>query len=395
MRVQKIGGYKIGIVDSGELLSKNYAATTVNLDSLKWLGKRRISKAAEKKKVVSAPYSMGNLLKLMEKDEYHSGCIEAKINTCLMQVEVKNSSLKKWLLEAEYPGNDDITLSLNEFLKYFLACGNGFLLKMRNTSNQWVGLERLLPTETQIVESYDEFGFFKPDFIQVKNGKKKLFSGDDVIHLKNPTHKSNAWGLACLPVAINIEILEQIKTFDYNNFVNGLLVDYFMIVEGGSLKDDVVEDAEGNEVLKDAFTVIEETLQAAKGNNKSHTTVLIETENKDAKIRLEPLRQQERDGGFISLKKDLREGIFAYHRVPARIVSQLIPGQLGGDNKSDMLMFYHFAIKPLQHRLGQVLAQEFNKEFNWKLTASDFDFGDLTTIFETDDEKLFKTNRNN
>jgi len=141
--------------------------------------------------------------------------------------------------------------------------------------------------------------------------------------------------------------------------------------------------------------LIEETLQAAKGNNKSHTTVLIETENKDAKIRLEPLRQQDRDGGFISLKKDLREGIFAYHRVPARIVSQLIPGQLGGDNKSDMQMFYHFVIKPLQHRLGQVLAQEFNKEFNWKLTAADFDFGDLTTIFETDDEKLFKTNRNN
>ncbi|KQC09679.1 MAG: hypothetical protein APR54_12550 [Candidatus Cloacimonas sp. SDB] len=395
MRVQKIGGYQIGIVDNGELLSKNYAAKAVNLDSFKWIGKQRISKSTEKKKVVSAPYSMGNLLKLMEKDEYHSGCIEAKINTCLMQVEVKNSSLKKWLLEAEYPGNEDITLSLNEFLKYFLACGNGFLLKMRNTSSQWVGLERLLPTETQIVENYDEFGFFKPDFIQVKNGKKKFFSGDDVIHLKNPTHKSNAWGLACLPVAINIDILEQIKTFDYNNFKNGLLVDYFMIVEGGSLKDEVVEDAEGNEVLKDAFTVIEETLQAAKGNNKSHTTVLIETENKDAKIRLEPLRQQDRDGGFTVLKKDLREGIFAYHRVPARIVSQLIPGQLGGDNKSDMQIFYHFAIKPLQHRLGQVLAQEFNKEFKWKLTASDFDFGDLTTIFETDDEKLFKTNRNN
>ena len=395
MRVQKIGGYKIGIVDTVELLSKKYSGSLVNLDSCKWIGKHRISKSAEKKSVVSAPYSMSSLLQLIQKDEYHSGCIEAKVNACLMQVEVKNSSLKKWLLEAEYPGNDDITLSLNEFLKYFLACGNGFLLKMRNTSGQWVGLERLLPTEIQIVENYDEFGFFRPDFIQVKNGNKKLFSGEDVIHLKNPTYRSNAWGLACLPIAINMEILEQIKTFDYNNFVNGLLVDYFMIVEGGSLKDDVVEDAEGNEILKDAFTVIEETLQAAKGNNKSHTTVLIETENKDAKIRLEPLRQQEKDGGFTTLKKDLREGIFAYHRVPARIVSQLIPGQLGGDNKSDMLIFYHFVIKPMQHRLGQIFAHEFNKEFNWNLIASDFDFGDLTTIFESDDEKLFKTNRVN
>ena len=393
MSVRKIGGFKIGIVNTEDLLSKNYSFTPVNLDSMRWIGKNKISKSAEKKRVIPAPYSMGNLLKLMEVDEYHSGCISAKINTTLMQAEFNNAKLKKWFMDAEYPGNDDITVILSEFLKFFLACGNGFLMKMRNTAKQWVGLERLLPTEVQIVESYDEFGFFKPDFIQVKNGKKKLFSGDDIIHFKNPTHKSNAWGLACLPVAINIEILEQVKTFDYNNFKNGLLVGYFMIVEGGSLKDDVVEDTEGNEVLKDAFTVIEETLQAAKGNNKSHTTILIETENKDAKIRLEPLRQQDRDGGFINLKKDLREGIFAYHRVPARIVSQLIPGQLGGDNKSDMLMFYHFVIKPLQHRLGQVLAQEFNKEYQWNLTAKDFDFGNLTSIFESEDEKLFKSNR--
>jgi len=62
---------------------------------------------------------------------------------------------------------------------------------------------------------------------------------------------------------------------------------------------------------------------------------------RDVKIRLEPLRQQDREGGFLSLKKDLREGILAYHRVPARIVSQLIPGQLGGDNRSDMDMFYY------------------------------------------------------
>ncbi len=394
MRVKKLGGFNIGIVSTEELLSKSYSSEAVNLDSYNWEGKRKLSKSAEKKKMIPAPFSMANLLKLIEKDEYHSGCISAKINTTLMQVEVKNSQLKKWFLDAEYPGNDDIILTLGELLKYFLSCGNGFIIKMRNSAGLWVGMERLLPTEVQLLENYDEFGFFKPDFLHVKNGKKKFFSGDDVIHFKNPTHRSNAWGVACLPVAINIEILEQIKTFDFNNFKNGLLVDYFMIVEGGSLKDDVVEDTEGNEVLKDAFTVIEETLQSAKGNNKSHTTVLIETENKDAKIRLEPLRQQERDGGFISLKKDLREGIFAYHRVPARIVSQLIPGQLGGDNKSDMLMFYHFVIKPLQHRLGQVLAKEFNKEYKWNLTAQDFDFGDLTAIFESADEKLFRAVKN-
>ena len=232
-----------------------------------------------------------------------------------------------------------------------------------------------------------------PNYIQVKNNQKKDFAYADIIHIKKSTHKSNAWGLACLPIAINVEILSEIKTFDYNNFKNGLMIDYFVIVEGGTLRDGTVTDEQGNEVLTDAYTEIEKALTEVKGNAKSHSTVLIESESRDVKIRLEPLRQQDREGGFINLKKDLREGIFAYHRVPARIVSQLIPGQLGGDNKSDMLMFYHFVVKPLQNRLALTLAIEFNYEFGWNLTPDDFNFGNLTEKLQSADDQLFMQNR--
>ncbi|MFA7057347.1 MAG: hypothetical protein WC155_07290 [Candidatus Cloacimonadales bacterium] len=83
MRVQKIGGFNIGIVSSEDLLNKNYSPEPVNLDSYKWQGRRRLSKSCEKKRIITAPYSMGNLLKLIEKDEYHSGCINSKVNTSL------------------------------------------------------------------------------------------------------------------------------------------------------------------------------------------------------------------------------------------------------------------------------------------------------------------------
>jgi hypothetical protein len=172
------------------------------------------------------------------------------------------------------------------------------------------------------------------------------------------------------------------------------MVDYFVIVEGGTLRDGSAVDEDGTEVISDAYAEIERVLTEVKGNTKSHSTVLIESENKDVKIRLEPLRQQDREGGFLSLKKDLREGILAYHRVPARIVSQLIPGQLGGDNRSDMTMFYHFVVRPLQERLALALANEFNYEFNWNVKASAFDFGDLTQVLKTDDERLFDGLRN-
>ncbi len=394
MRVMRIGNHTIALSSVSDLIETKYKAEPVDLSKCHRIGKQLISKAAETKKVVSQPYSMSKLLTLLDTDEYHSGCIDALSMATVMQFECKNSQVKAWMEAAEFPACEDQTTILAEMIKFYLASGNGFLIKMRNAQGQWMGLERMLPSEVQIVENYDEFGFFRLDYIQVKNNQKKDFAYADIIHIKKSTHKSNAWGLACLPIAINIEILGEIKTFDYNNFKNGLMIDYFMIVEGGTLRDGTVTDEQGNEVLTDAYTEIEKALTEVKGNAKSHSTVLIESESRDVKIRLEPLRQQDREGGFLSLKKDLREGILAYHRVPARIVSQLIPGQLGGDNKSDMLMFYHFVIKPLQKRLALTLAIEFNYEFGWDVTLDDFNFGNLTEILQSADEHLFMQNRN-
>ena len=390
----RIGAYNLAISSAADLLESKYKTECLDLSKYQRIGKQLVSKAAETKKVVSQPYSMSNLLNLLDTDEYHSGCIDALTMATIMQFDCKNSQVNAWIKDAEFPACEDQTTILAELMKFYLACGNGFLIKMRNAQGQWMGLERMLPSEVQIVENYDEFGFFKPNYIQVKNNQKKDFAYEDIIHVKKSTHRSNAWGLACLPIAINIEILGEIKTFDYNNFKNGLMIDYFVIVEGGTLRDGTVTDEQGNEVLTDAYTEIEKALTEVKGNAKSHSTVLIESESRDVKIRLEPLRQQDREGGFLGLKKDLREGILAYHRVPARIVSQLIPGQLGGDNRSDMAMFYHFVIKPLQERLALTLAIEFNYEFDWKVKPEDFNFGNLTEILQSDDEKLFHANRN-
>jgi capsid portal protein len=390
----RLGAYNLAVSSAADLLDTKYKPEPIDLSKYQRIGKQLVSKAAETKKVVSQPYSMSNLLDLLDTDEYHSGCIDALTMATIMQFDCKNSQVKSWIEAAEFPACEDQTTILAELMKFYLACGNGFLIKMRNAQGQWMGLERMLPSEVQIVENYDEFGFFKPNYIQVKNNQKKDFAYEDIIHVKKSTHRSNAWGLACLPIAINIEILGEIKTFDYNNFKNGLMIDYFVIVEGGTLRDGTVTDEQGNEVLTDAYTEIEKALTEVKGNAKSHSTVLIESESRDVKIRLEPLRQQDREGGFLGLKKDLREGILAYHRVPARIVSQLIPGQLGSDNKSDMLMFYQFVVRPLQNRLALALANEFNFDFGWNVKPEDFNFGNLTEVLQTADEQLFMQNRN-
>ena len=394
MKIIRLAGQRLAISTAADLLERKYRTEQPDLSKCQRVGKQIVSKAAEAKKTVASPYSMSKLLDLLDTDEYHSGCIDALTMATVMKCDVSDSRINGWLANAQFPGCETFATILGELVKFYLACGNGFLAKMRNAAGEWVGLERLLPSEMQIVENYDEFGFFKPNYMQVKNNKKKDFAYGDIIHMKKGTHKSEAWGLACLPIAMNIEILGEIKTFDYNNFLNGLMIDYFVIVEGGTLRDGAVIDDDGNEVETDAYSEIERVLGEVKGNAKSHSTVLIESENKDVKIRLEPLRQQDREGGFITLKKDLREGIFAYHRVPARVVSQLIPGQLGGDHSSDMQMFYSFVVKPLQQRLAGLFAGEFKYEYGWQTEPGAFVFGDLTQILRSPDEILFDTQRN-
>jgi len=390
MRVVRLGGHEIGITDVNRLVEKNYGWDPVDLDRLPWAGLAPVRKGLNDQKQVAAPYSMSKLLKILEVDEYHSGCVDAITMCSIMQVRCADARVNDWLQNAEYPGNDDIASILSELVKYYAACGNGFLLKMRNAQDEWVGLERLLPNEAYILENYDGFGFFRPDFIQVRNNKRTWFPGSDVIHFKRATHKSNAWGLSSLPVAANVEIMKEIKTFDYNNFKNGLMIDYFLIVEGGTLREQALDPLEDE--TTDAYSEIERALRAAKGNDQSHGTILIESENPQVKIRLEPIRQAAPEGGFIQLKKDLREGVFAYHRVPPRVVSQTIPGALGGDYANDMKLFASFVIQPLQRRIASVMAREFNREFGWDVKPEHFDFGNPADVFASPSDLIFREN---
>ncbi len=393
MRVHRIAGNNVIIIHAAEIL-KSYEPEAVDFGKLRQEGKYSIKKTAQKR-IVAPPYSMRKLLDLQDQDEYHYGCIDAIAMSTITQIECSHSKVKAWLKDAQYPACEDESTLLTEMLKHYLACGNGFLIKMRSASGEWRGLERLLPSEVSIVEQYDGYGFLTPDYIQSKTQTRMDHPYADIFHMKKATHRSSAWGLSCLPIVISLEILNEIKTYDYNNFKNGLLIDYLIIVEGGSLRDGVVMDEHGNEVLEDAFKQIENALRDAKGNAKSHSAILIESESPTVKIKLEPLRHNLPDGGFQNLKKDLRDGIFAYHRVPPRVVSQLVSGQLGGDNNSDMTLFYRLVIKPLQFRLALALANEFNYDFpDWNVEPTHFDFGDINSFLRSDDLALFHQERN-
>ena len=372
-----------------ETLIINYEPKPINLSKLKWSGNVPLSKSKEQLKILVPPVSMDKMLNLLELDEYHYACVDAISESCFVKFECKNQQVKSFFENIQLPPSEDLISIMSDFVHYYIACGNGFFLKMRNLKGEWVGLNRLIPSEVQIVENYDSYGFLKPDYLQIKSGLKTFFAGTDIIHLLQRNSLSNAWGLSCKPIILNVETLYDIKQYDFNRFKNGLLIDYFIIIEGGVLGEKHTEiDENGRERVVDPYKNFIDLLGQAKGIKNSHGSIFIETADVNSKVRLEQMRVT--DNNFGELKKDLREGIIVYHRVPHRLVSQETPGKLGGDNNSDMTVFYNMVIKPLQERVATILAKEFNTEFNWNVKKEDFDFGNIAEVLETIETKLFK-----
>ena len=363
----------------------SYEAPSVNLSKMKWVGKTPLLKNNEKMKLIVPPISMKMMLDLLDKDTYHYACVDAISEACFVKFECKNENVSNFIKNIQLPDQDDVVSIFSDFIHYYIATGNGFLLKMRNITGEWAGLNRLIPSEVQIIENIDDYGFLRPDYIQVSNGKKTFFKGKDIVHMLQRTSLSNAWGMACKTVILNIETLHEISSYDFNRFKSGLLLDYFIIIEGGSFSQKYKDD-NGNDV--DPFAELESLLQKARGNNNSHRTILIESNDPGSKIRLEPLRVD--DNNFESLKKDLRDGIIVYHRVPHRLIGIQTPGQLGGDNNSDMVIFYNMVVKPIQERVAFILSKEFKKEFGWEVNPKDFDFGNISEVMDSFEDKLLR-----
>ncbi len=382
MIIKAINKYNCAFVTTEQLLEGYKAEKFEQGKIVSNLRKNSDGKEILKQKSIIAPVSMRKMLNLLDVDGYHSGACSAISEGVVMHIRNKSAVVDQWLKDSQNPVN--LTRAIRSAIVHYQACGNGFLLKLRDRSGSWIGLELLPPQEIEIKENIDEYGFLRPNYVQHRAGKSLLIPNKDMIHIKKPTYKSNAWGLSSLPVALSVETLKEIKDLDYNNFKNGLLIDYFIVVSGGSLTEGDGDEEEGT------YSQLERMLKEAVGTKGGHSSILLETSDVGAKIELIPLRQTSREGEFKQLKEDIRNEMLAYHRVPKRLIAQTTSGQLGGDNNSDMVLFYNFVVKPIQDDLAEQLSEEFTAEFGWNVEAEDWDFGDLTEVFLSEEDRVFK-----
>jgi hypothetical protein len=386
-----VKGNGVLMVDIDTVLERKLKTEKVDLGKYRWFKKSRISKSVASQAKIPAPYSMKKLLDLMTVDEYHFGCIDAISKNTVKRFDCKNEQVMAWWKACQAPPKFNKIDLLRQSIKYDNACGNGFLIKLRNLRGEWVGLQRLLPNETEILENYNDMGFLVPDYIQRRGTKMTFFAGKDVIHLMEETHKSQAWGLKSLPIAANIEILKELKTLDYNNFKNGLFIDYLILVDG--LLD--IDTDNSDDTNEGGFAAIKAQFETAIQNKKQHSSIILESGDPNVKIRVEKLRKDMTADGQKQLEEKYRNGIFAYHTTPPRIMSTETPGKLGSDNNSDLKLWYFNKIQPGQQQLASILADEFNAEFGWGVEAEDFDFGNLLEDYVTDEERFFTDAQNN
>ena len=108
-----------------------------------------------------------------------------------------------------------------------------------------------------------------------------------------------------------------------------------------------------------------------------------------------PMRQHN-DESYLKLRDYERYGILTYFGVPKRVVALEVAGKLGGDNNSDLTLFYYLVIRPLQRRLASILTYEFRQEGIAKdVKPDDFIFGNMIELLRSDDVTLFDKERNN
>jgi len=388
--VTTIKNTNVLMVDVDRMLERNLKAENYDLKKYKWNGRSRISKSLANQKKISPPYSMLKLLNLLMSNEYHDGCVDAISKNTVKMFECSNPKVQAWWDACQTPPKTNKIKLLRQMVKYNAACGNGFLIKLRSLSGEWVGLQRLLPNETEILENTNDQGFLVPDYIQRRNSVQTYFPGKDIIHMLEETFKSQAWGLQSLPIAANVEVLKELKTLDYNNFKNGLFIDYMILVEG--LLDEDTDDTDSDD--ESGFGTIKAQFETAIQNKKQHSNIILETGDPNVKIRVEKLRKEMTADGQKQLEDKYRNGIFAYHRVPPRLASQETPGKLGGDNDSDLKIFYFNKIKPLQEDLASILAAEFKKEFGWNVKSEDFNFGNLLDDYKSEEQRFYDEAQN-
>lgn len=326
--------------------------------------------------LVEPLYSLEALAQLLELNTYHYRCCKTKARDTAglgwtLQPVVPEPSDDNWdkaMALLNNPSPDKTLTQINDMVMVdYEATGNGFYEIIRDENGEIVGLEHI-PAHTMRV-ARDMIRY-----CQMRGNKKRWFKkfgveqdidfetgelgdnippdrrGNEVIHIKNYTSRSDYYGVPDILPALGA-ILAERERQNYNIafFENHAVPAYVVTVTGADLDDETK-------------ALIKQYFQNDIKNNRHATLVITASKPENdmsgdpIEIKFQPLSVEQKEASFRLFRQDNRDEILSAHGVPPYRAGIAVVGNLGGTTAKESTEIYKQSIiKPRQEMIEGVI----------------------------------------
>jgi PBSX family phage portal protein len=196
-----------------------------------------------------------------------------------------------------------------------------------------------------------------------------------VYHIRNYYPGSNFYGIPDILPAIGAAVLNKYAcNYNIHYFLNGAIPSVVITLQGAKLS------AESQKAVQSFF---KKNMQGIINNSR---VLVIPVQSSDAKINIEKLSDDVKEGSFSKLREDNRNEIVAVHGVPPRLLGINEQGKLGGSNETaaQMRMFKEVVIEHRQRRVEHLVNQLLKQlgVENWRFTLNRLDIGEPAELAE-------------
>jgi len=331
------------------------------------------------------PFAFTQLAQTYFLNSYHSRALNVKAAlTCLLgysfvtKDENKEPDAEYQKIEAfieshqEYSGLP-FTETLYQLCLDFELYGNGFLEVVRQGNGEIAEIYHLPSLNVQLKKSGKDIAAVQRvdirDVTFTKFGNRRA-KQNEYLHLKNYCPTSRFYGAPEWIGAIPRMSLDQ-SSNDYNirKFENNAVPDTVITFFGDA------PSATTEENIRKFFS------SNFKGTNNSGKSLLLYSENGEAKVEVKPVGSEVKEASFSTLQNDVKQDIAAAHGVPPRLLGIMTSGQLGGSGevREQMRMFRDTVIVPRQTKLEFLLNAYILPNLGvskWKIKFDSFDIDD-------------------
>lgn len=400
---------KAYILSDGEVVSEDY------LDSYRVKKSKQITEDSFKEQynhgIVEPIYNLEILAELLELNPYHYRAVKTKARDVAglgwylepaEDVENPNEEQKKIADTFLKNVNPHLTLAeINDRMMVdYEATGNGYQEVIRNEEGKLIALEHI-PSHTMRIHQDNV------RFVQIRGNKKVWFKryghekdvhcqtgefynlgelsheerGNEVLHLKNYTSRSDYYGLPDVIPAIGA-ILGEKERQEYNIsfFDNHAIPAYAVTVTGAEL------DEKTQQQIRRFFQ------QDVKKSNHS-TLVLTAKRGEDdysgepIEFKFQALSTDIKEASFRMFRQDNRDEILSAHGVPPYRAGITVEGQLGGSSASESTEIYKQSIvKPkqelLENRINRFILRDGLGVTDWYFRFKEIDTKDVDKELE-------------